>query len=488
MADKEILVIKMNNKAVINNFLWRFLERIGVQGVNFIVSIIVARIVAPEVYGIVALVTIFTTIMQVFIDSGLGTALIQKKNADDLDFSTVFYFNLLMCVALYGVMYLLAPFIASFYEIPQLTKIVRVLSITLIVSGVRGIQQSYVSKKLQFKKFFFSTLGATLFSAVVGIYMAYKGYGVWALVGQTVSSNVVGTIILWITVEWRPKWMFSFSRLKGLFSYGWKLLVSALIDTVYREIRSLIIGKRYSSESLAFYNKGQQFPKLLVDNINTSIDSVLLPTMSNEQENKERVKMMTRRAIKTGTYIIAPLMIGLAAVAEPFIELLLTSKWLFCVPFLRIFCLTYMIYPIHTANLNAIKAMGRSDMFLKLEIIKKIIGIIALAATMMISVEAMAYSLLGTTVIGSFVNAFPNKKLLNYSYLEQIKDIAPSLVLCAVMGFLVYSVKFLGFSSIITLFVQIPLGAAIYIIGSKLFRLESFNYALSTVKNYLRKG
>lgn len=481
-------MIKMNNKAVINNFLWRFLERIGVQGVNFIVSIIVARIVAPEVYGIVALVTIFTTIMQVFIDSGLGTALIQKKNADDLDFSTVFYFNLLMCVALYGVMYLLAPFIASFYEIPQLTKIVRVLSITLIVSGVRGIQQSYVSKKLQFKKFFFSTLGATLFSAVVGIYMAYKGYGVWALVGQTVSSNVVGTIILWITVEWRPKWMFSFSRLKGLFSYGWKLLVSALIDTVYREIRSLIIGKRYSSESLAFYNKGQQFPKLLVDNINTSIDSVLLPTMSNEQENKERVKMMTRRAIKTGTYIIAPLMIGLAAVAEPFIELLLTSKWLFCVPFLRIFCLTYMIYPIHTANLNAIKAMGRSDMFLKLEIIKKIIGIIALAATMMISVEAMAYSLLGTTVIGSFVNAFPNKKLLNYSYLEQIKDIAPSLVLCAVMGFLVYSVKFLGFSSIITLFVQIPLGAAIYIIGSKLFRLESFNYALSTVKNYLRKG
>ena len=478
----------MNNKTVINNFLWRFLERIGVQGVNFIVSIIVARLVAPEVYGIVALVTIFTTIMQVFIDSGLGTALIQKKNADDLDFSTVFYFNLLMCVALYGVMYLLAPFIASFYEIPQLTKIVRVLSITLIVSGVRGIQQSYVSKKLQFKKFFFSTLGATLFSAVVGIYMAYKGYGVWALVGQTVSSNVVGTIILWITVEWRPKWMFSFSRLKGLFSYGWKLLVSALIDTVYREIRSLIIGKRYSSESLAFYNKGQQFPKLLVDNINTSIDSVLLPTMSNEQENKERVKMMTRRAIKTGTYIIAPLMIGLAAVAEPFIELLLTSKWLFCVPFLRIFCLTYMIYPIHTANLNAIKAMGRSDMFLKLEIIKKIIGIIALAATMMISVEAMAYSLLGTTVIGSFVNAFPNKKLLNYSYLEQIKDIAPSLVLCAVMGFLVYSVKFLGFSSIITLFVQIPLGAAIYIIGSKLFRLESFNYALSTVKNYLRKG
>ena len=478
----------MNNKTVINNFLWRFLERIGVQGVNFIVSIIVARLVAPEVYGIVALVTIFTTIMQVFIDSGLGTALIQKKNADDLDFSTVFYFNLLMCLALYGVMFLAAPFIASFYEMPQLTKIVRVLSLTLIVSGVRGIQQSYVSRNLQFKKFFFSTLGATAISAVVGIYMAYKGYGVWALVGQTVTSNAIGTIILWITVEWRPKLMFSFKRLKGLFSYGWKLLVSALIDTVYREIRSLIIGKRYSSEALAFYNKGQQFPKLLVDNINTSIDSVLLPTMSNEQDDRERVKMMTRRAIKTSTYIIAPLMIGLAAVAEPFIELLLTAKWLPCVLFLRVFCLTYMIYPIHTANLNAIKAMGRSDMFLKLEIIKKIIGVVALVATMMISVEAMAYSLLVTTVIGSFVNAFPNKKLLGYSYLEQVKDIMPSLLLCTVMGILVYAVQFLGFSSVVTLCIQIPIGAAVYIVGSMIFKLESFSYVLSTLKNYTRKG
>lgn len=477
----------MNNKTVINNFLWRFLERIGVQGVNFIVSIIVARLVAPEVYGIVALVTIFTTIMQVFIDSGLGTALIQKKNADDLDFSTVFYFNLLMCLALYGVMFLAAPFIASFYEMPQLTKIVRVLSLTLIVSGVRGIQQSYVSRNLQFKKFFFSTLGATAISAVVGIYMAYKGYGVWALVGQTVTSNAIGTIILWITVEWRPKLMFSFKRLKGLFSYGWKLLVSALIDTVYREIRSLIIGKRYSSEALAFYNKGQQFPKLLVDNINTSIDSVLLPTMSNEQDDRERVKMMTRRAIKTSTYIIAPLMIGLAAVAEPFIELLLTAKWLPCVLFLRVFCLTYMIYPIHTANLNAIKAMGRSDMFLKLEIIKKIIGVVALVATMMISVEAMAYSLLVTTVIGSFVNAFPNKKLLGYSYLEQVKDIMPSLLLCTVMGILVYAVQFLGFSSVVTLCIQIPIGAAVYIVGSKIFKLESFEYMISVLKKYFSK-
>ena len=476
----------MNNKTFVNNFLWRFLERCGAQGVQFVVSIILARILAPETYGTIALITVFTTIMQVFIDSGLGMALIQKKDADDIDFSSVFYFNMLMCVVLYGLMFAIAPFIAGFYSMPELTSLVRVLSLSLLVYGVRGIQQAYVSKTMKFKNFFFSTLGATLLSAVVGIYMAYKGYGVWALVGQSLSSNIISTAILWITVKWRPKWLFSFSRLKGLFSYGWKLLVSALLDTVYKDIRSLIIGKFYSSEALAFYNKGKQFPSLAVDNINVSIDSVLLPTMSNEQDDKERVKMMTRRAIKISTYVIAPLMIGLAAVAEPFIELLLTPKWLPCVPFLRLFCLTYMIYPIHTANLNAIKAMGRSDMFLKLEIIKKTIGMVALVSTMWISVEAMTYSLLGTTIVSSFVNALPNKKLLGYSYLDQIVDIFPALLLSAVMGLTVYSVVLLNLSSIVTLIIQLPLGVLIYVLGSKLLHIESYEYILTLLKSYIK--
>ena len=478
----------MNKKSVVTNFIWRFLERSGAQGVQFVVSIILARLLDPTVYGTIALVTVFTTIMQVFIDSGLGTALIQKKDADDTDFSTVFYFNMAMCIVLYGVMFLIAPLIANFYEIPELSPIVRVLSLTLIISGVRGIQQSYVSRTMQFKRFFFSTLGATLISAAVGIYMAYKGYGVWALVGQTIANNLVSTAILWITVKWRPKLVFSFSRLKGLFSYGWKLLVSALIDTGYREVRSLIIGKKYSSESLAFYNKAQQFPKLIVDNINTAIDSVLLPVMSSEQDDRERVKMMTRRAIKTSTYIMAPLMIGLAAVGEPLIELLLTEKWLPCVPFLRIFCLTHMIYPIHTANLNAIKAMGRSDKFLKLEIIKKVIGVIVLLATMWISVEAMAYSLLFTTVLSSFINASPNKQLLNYSYFEQIKDISPALLLAMVMGLAVYMVGFIGLPSILTLLIQIPLGAVIYVAGSAILKLEIFNYLLDIAKKFLKRA
>ena len=478
----------MDSKKVFNNFIWRFLERCGAQGVAFVVSIVLARLLDPTVYGTVALITVFTTIMQVFVDSGLGTALIQKKDADDTDFSTVFYFNLGMCILLYAIMFFAAPYIAAFYENDSLVPIIRVLSLTLVISGLMSIQQSFVSRNMLFKRFFFSTLGGTLVSAAVGIVMAYKGFGVWALVGQTLFSQFISTIILWVTVKWRPKLVFSFTRLKGLFSFGWKILTSALIDTVYKDLRSLIIGKLYSSEALAFYNKGQQFPQLIVNNINVSIDSVLLPAMSNEQDDKEKVKAMTRRSIKISTYIMMPLMIGMAVCAEPLIRLLLTEKWLPSVTFLRIFCLTFMIYPVHTANLNAIKAMGRSDMFLKLEIIKKVIGLAVLIATMWISVEAMAYSLLFIAVLSSFINAFPNKSLLGYSYKDQVVDIFPALMLSCVMGAAVYLIQFIGFGDILTLLIQVPLGAAVYIIGSKLLKLDSFGYVLSIFKSIIHKG
>lgn len=475
-----------NNKVTVN-FLWRLMERFGAQGVSFIVSIILARLLDPAIYGTIALVTIFTTIMQVFIDSGLGTALVQKRNADDTDFSTVFYFNLAMCLALYGVMFLAAPLIAKFYEIPELTPIVRVLSLTLVISGVRGIQQSYISKKMLFKRTFFSTIGATAVSAVVGIAMAYSGFGVWALVAQTLTSNLVSTVILWITVKWRPIFTFSFSRLKTLFSYGWKLLVSGLLNTIYNDLRQLIIGKLYSSADLAYYNKGHQFPQLIVTNVNTAIDSVLLPTMSAEQDDRARIKAMTRRAIKISTYIMMPMMMGLAVCAEPFIRLLLTEKWLPAVFFLRIFCFTMAFYPIHTANLNAIKALGRSDLFLKLEIIKKVYGMAALLVTMWISVEAMAYSLLITTLISSFVNAFPNKKLLDYSYWEQVCDMLPAIFLAAGMGAVVFCVTLLPLNDFVMLLIQVPLGILIYIGGSWLFKLESFTYIVSMAKTYLHK-
>ena len=478
----------MEVKVTIQNFFWRFAERCGAQLVTFIVSIVLARILAPEDYGTIALVTVFTTIMQVFVDSGLGIALIQKKDADDLDFSSVFYFNFAVCIVLYALMFLAAPYIAKFYDDNTLVPIVRVISLTIVISGVKGIQQSYVSRNMLFKRFFYATLGGTIFSAFLGIGMAYAGFGVWAIVAQQLSNTAIDTLILWITVKWRPKKMFSWERLTNLLKFGWKLLASSLLDTVYNNLRNLIIGKIYSSSDLAYYNQGDKFPKLIVANINTSIDSVLLPTMSQAQDDRERVKMMTRRAIKTSTYVMAPLMMGLVFCAVPIVKLVLTDKWLPCVFFLRVFCITYMFWPIHTANLNAINAMGRSDLFLKLEVIKKVVGMILLFSTMWLSVKAMAYSLLISSVCSQIINSWPNRKLLHYGYLEQLKDILPGILLAIGMGVCVYFIGELPVPYEILLVIQIFAGGMIYIAGSVIFKLDSFEYIWGIVKSYLKRA
>lgn len=474
-------------KNTIKNFMWRFAERCGAQFVTLIVSIVLARILTPVDFGIVSLVMVFTTIMQVFVDSGLGTALIQKKDADDLDFSSVFYFNFVVCFILYVGMFVTAPYIAGFYNDSSLTAIIRVTSLTIVISGVKGIQQSYVSRNMLFKKFFFATLGGTIFSAFLGIAMAYAGCGVWSIVAQQLSNTAIDTLILWITVKWRPQKMFSWNRLKGLLSYGWKLLASSLLDTVYNNLRNLFIGKIYTSADLAYYNQGDKFPKVIVTNINASIDSVLLPSMAEEQDHADRVKSMTRRAIKTSTYIMAPLMMGLLFCAESIVKLLLTDKWLSCVPYLRIFCFTYMFWPIHTANLNAIKAMGRSDLFLRLEVLKKAVGLILLLLTMRISVMAMAYSLIISSLFSQLANSWPNWRLLNYNYLEQLRDILPSIIIATGMGGSVYLVGYLPLPTISTLMIQIIVGAAIYTGTSALLKLEEFEYLLGMVKSFLKK-
>lgn len=477
----------MNNKSVFSNFIWRFAERCGAQLVTFIVSIVLARILMPEDYGTVALVTVFTTIMQVFVDSGLSTALIQKKDADDLDFSSVFCFNFAVCIILYLIMFFAAPYIASFYEMPELVSIVRVISLTIVISGVKGVQQSYVSRNMLFKRFFYATLGGTVFSAFLGIAMAYAGFGVWAIVAQQLSNTAIDTLILWITVRWRPKLMFSWERLKGLLGFGWKLLCSSLLDTIYNNLRSLIIGKVYSSADLAYYNEGKKFPNLIVTNINTSIDSVLLPAMSKEQDNRSRVKNMTRRSIQVSTFIMAPLMIGLACCATNIVTVVLTEKWLPCVFFLQIFCITYMFYPIHTANLNAIKAMGRSDLFFKLEICKKVVGLALLFSTIFISVEAMAYSLLISTLASMIINSWPNKKLLNYSFLEQMQDIFPSILLAIGMGIVVYLVGYLPIATLPLLLIQVVCGGVIYIVGSAVLKLEPYVYVKIIALSFIRR-
>ncbi|MGN0982574.1 MAG: lipopolysaccharide biosynthesis protein [Candidatus Limivicinus sp.] len=475
-----------NRKKVFSNLIWRFMERGGSQAVSFVVSIVLARLLEPELYGSIALVLVITSILQVFVDSGMATALIQKKDTDDLDFSSVFYFNLAFCLLLYAGLFLAAPLIGRFYGDLSLVPVIRVLGMTIVVSGVKNVQQAYVAKTMQFRRFFFATLGGTLFSAAVGISMAYMGYGIWALVMQQLLNAAVNTAILWLTVGWKPQRCFSFRRLKALVAYGWKILVSALLDTVYLKLYQVVVGLKYTSSDLAFYNKGDQYPNLLVENINSSIDSVLLPVLSAEQDQREHVREMTRRAVKTSTYIMFPMMAGLALCAEPFVRLLLTDKWLPCIPYMQIFCMMYAFYPLHTANLNAIKAMGRSDIFLKLEIIKKLISTALLVAAVNFGVYAIALSQLLSCLIAMAVNAWPNRKLLGYSLFSQLRDILPAAALALVMGGAVWCVGLLGLGDPLTLMLQILLGVLVYAALSALLKVDSFMYLLGFIKH--RRG
>lgn len=467
---------------VLSNLMWRFAERCGAQLVSFIVSVVLARILEPDAYGTIALITVFTTLLQVFVDSGLGNALIQKKDADDLDFSTVFYTNLAFCTVLYLLVFAASPVIAAFYDRPEMVPYIRVLAITLLISGVKNVQQAYVSKHMLFRVFFFSTLGGTIAAGVIGVSMALMGFGIWALIAQQLINLTIDTCILWITVRWRPRAVYSLARLRGLYSYGWKLLASSFLDKLYSNLNSLIIGKLYSAKDLAYFNQGDKFPRLVIENINTSIDSVLFPAMAEEQDDVARVKNMTRRAIRISTYVLAPMLLGLAAAAEPLVRLVLTDKWLFSVPFMRIFCMSYVLYPVHTANLNAIKAMGRSDIFLKLEIFKKVLGLIMLLISMWFGVTVIAWCLFLTSLLSQLINSSPNKKLLNYGYLEQLKDMLPNLACAAAMALGVYALQFLGLGAAVTLVLQIGAGVVLYLALSVIFHLGSFRYVLDMVR------
>lgn len=476
----------MSSTTVITNLIWRFAEKMGAQGITIIVTIVMARLLSPSEYGLVAFLMIFITILNVFVDSGLGNALIQKKDADQKDFSTVFYFNLFICITLYLLLFLAAPLIGNFYKEPTLISAIRVLGLTLIISGMKNIQQAYVSRNMMFKRFFYATLIGTIVSGFVGIGMAYKGFGVWALVGQYLTNTTVDTFILWFTVKWRPALCFSFERFKKLFSFGWKLLVSALLDTGYRNLKGLVIGKYYTRADLAYYNNGDKFPQLIVSNINASIGSVLFPYLSQEQDNKELLKEHMRMAIRISSYIMWPLLIGFGVCGNSIISLLLTDKWLPAVPFLQIACFTYGLWPLHTVNLQAIQAMGRSDLFLKLEVIKKIIGLISIIIAMKHGVFAMALIGIPTAIISLFVNAWPNKKLLNYYYTEQIKDILPSFLLAVFMGSVVWATGNINMSKTLLLFcIQIPVGCIIYISGSILLKYKEFYYIIKKIKHII---
>lgn len=481
--------------SVITSLIWKFLERIGTQGVQFVVAIVLARLLSPADFGLIALVTVFVTIANVFVQSGLNTALIQKKNADNLDFSTVFYSCVALAVVLYTGLFFGAPVIARFYNNQiELIPVIRVLGLMLPLGALNSIQEAYVARNMMFKKLFYRSIGAIIPAGIIGVVCAYLGFGIWSLVAQQLSNALLICVIMWFTVKWRPSLSFSIERWKGLFSFGWKLLCSALLDTFYRNIRDLVIGKLFTSADLGFYNRGDQFPKIIIANINSSIQSVLLPSLSTVQDDRVRLKSLARRSIKTSSFLILPLMTGLAAVAKPLTLVVLGEKWLPAVPFIQICCFSYAFWPIHTTNLSAINAVGRSDVFLKLEIIKKCYGlaVLALAIWLFRSPVGIAMSAAITAPLGSFVNAYPNKKLLNYGFIEQMKDFIPSFLLSLAMGGAVFFggdflTEYLNLAPVLLLIVSVIAGFLLYLGLAKVLHFECLDYLIKTMKEFYEK-
>ncbi len=471
----------------VSGLIWKFAERWSAQIVSFVVSIILARMLMPAQYGEVAMILVFINIADVFVSDGFSTALIQKKDADKTDFSTMFYCSLAISILLYGILFACAPLIAGFYNNQNLIWLLRIFSLKLPIAAINSIQHAYVSRHMLFKKFFFSTIIGTITSGAVGIAMAYFGCGTWALIAQYLVNSVMDTAILFITIEWRPTRDFSKTSAKRLLSYGWKITLGSLLNSVYNECRSLVIGKKYTSDDLAYYNKGKQFPTLFTTNVNSAIGSVTFPLISDYSDDPPMMKKIARQSMQLTSYVTFPLMLGLMAVSKPLIIILLTEKWLIAVWFLRIACIGEMLQPINTVNLQMVKASGRSDMFLKMELIKKLTGVGMVLIAMHFGVKAIAISDICAVIFANLVNAVPNKKLVGYGCLEQLKDLLPNMLCAGVMCAAAFSVGLLGLNVYFTIILQVLVGAAVYLLLSVIFKIKSFYTLIDLIKEKLSR-
>lgn len=460
---------------VIQGAFWKFAERIAAQLVSLVVSIILARLLSPTEYGTISLVMVFITIANVFVNSGFGQALIQKKDADSLDFSSVFYFSLGFTGLIYAVLFFLAVPISKFYDMPILIPVLRVLAISVPIMGVNSVQQAYVARKMQFRLFFYATFIGTVISAVVGVSLAYSGFGVWALVAQTLTNNIIDTIVLQVTIKWKITREFSFERIKSLLNYGWKLLLQSLILQIYSSLRSLLIGKFYTTEDLSYYTKGNQFPELISSNIDTGINAALFPVMSKAQDTIERVKAMARKTTNFTSYVMSPVLIGFMAVAEPLISFLLTDKWLPCVAYLRICCIILLFRAPQTAILQAIKAVGRSDTVLKVDVPIRVFAIVVLCVSLRHSVYVFALSEIIVTLFGTVLYVIVAEQILNYSAIEVCRDFLGNVLMASIMGVAVFCVgSFLSFHPVMVMMIQVVVGVTLYIAMSLLTNASSF--------------
>lgn len=486
--------IELNNKEttskkVFFGLIWMYLERFLAQGISLLVSIVLARLLLPDDYGVIAIVQIFISIANVFVGDGFASALVQKKECKDIDYSTVTIFSVSYSLVLYAILFFAAPYIAAFYENPLIVPIIRVMAIRLPIAGINTVQRAIVSRKMIFRKFFFATLGGTIISAVIGIMLAYMGFGAWALVAQYLSNCVIDTIWLSVSLHWFPRFKFSFESLKSVVSYGWKLLATSILTTAYSQSRSIIISKRYTSADLAYVVKSEQFPNILSNNINTSISQVLFPALSSYQDDGERLKQISRRAVQISSFIIAPMLIGLASISEELISLLLTKRWIDCVPYMQIYCLIYLLQPIQTAALQCMKAVGRSDYNLKLQILKSAFGLLTVFITLLYfdSVSAIVTSALVTEIFATVLNLPIVQKLIGYSIFEQLLDAATPILLSGTMFTVVQSLPIGNFGIVFRMILKIAVGATIYIILSVIFQRKQINYFITLIRNNLNR-
>ena len=478
---------KSTSSKILGGMVWKFAERTSAQLVSFILSIFLARLLLPSEFGAVALILVFITIADVFVSSGFAASLIQKKDANEVDFSSIFHCSFVVSLIVYIILYFFAPLIADFFKIPELALYLRVLSVKIIISSYNSVQHAYVSRHMQFKKFFFSTIIGTILSGIAGIFLAFKGAGAWALIIQYLLNSLINSIVLSFTVSWHPKFIFSWTSTKSLMSFGWKVLLTDLMGTFFDNLRSMLIGRFYTSTDLAFYNKGRLFPSIIGNNIDSTLTSVLFPAMSNVSNNVEKVKQYTRKSMQVSSYVMFSLMAILVAMAKPLVLILLTEKWVGCVIFLQILCISQSASTISRANIQAIKALGRSDVTLKLELVKKPIFILFLLLSIHLGVVAIAISMSLYSVVATALNMLPNKKLMSYSFFEQICDILPSILLALLVGVAVYFVQLFSLNIYLTFVLQCIVSIALFFFISFVFKFKSLFILINAIKGLINR-
>jgi O-antigen/teichoic acid export membrane protein len=447
----------------VSGLLWSSIERFSVQGVSFVIGIIIARLLQPSDFGLIGMLAIFLAVSQSFIDSGFSNALIRKQNRTEVDFSTVFYFNIVVGLLFYFLLFFTSPFIAAFYDAPILESLTKVVAINIFINSLAIVQRAKFTINVDFKTQMKASLLAVVLSGTVGITMAYSGFGVWALAVQSIVSSVINVAMLWIYSRWMPIKRFSISSFKEMYAFGSRLLISGLIDTIYKNIYILVIGKKFSTADLGYYTRADSLSQFPSSNITGIIRRVTYPVLSSIQDDKGRLRIAYSKMIKLSTFVIFPMMLGLAAIADPFVHLILTDKWANVVPLLQILCFAYMLYPVHAMNLNALLVMGRSDLGLRLEIIKKILGVVILCLTIPFGVPIMCCGSLVSSFLALFINTHYTGKLLQIGFITQMRDIMPSFLYSFSMGAIVWGITQLIHSNGLALIVSITAGVLYYI-------------------------